>query len=329
MLVREENPRSRVESEALHVAVPDGEDLGACAVHADEGVVGRDAAVVAEPDDAPRVVARILGAVPVPAVPERDEEVPVRGETEPRAEMASAARLREGAEQHLNVFQPAAAKPPARDFRAGAAPGTARVAQVHPSVLLEVRVEGDIEEASLAARVHPGHAGDRLGIEAARRHRAEPARAFGHQHPAVRQEREPPWMVEPGRDLHHRERVLFGFERVGRGGRRRNDETRDDRSPEHGSPGFGSQRAASHPERVARRCLEGETAPRALPRRSGSPVPVPVLAPAPQRRRPGKRLMRRTSGGTGGSRRLSRPGWRRRGSSPPMRRGSSPGSSTP
>ena len=239
--------------------------------------------------------------------------------------MTTAARLGESAEQHLNVFQPAAAKPPTRDFRAGAAPGTARVAQVHPSVLLEVRVEGYVEEAALAARVHPGHAGDRLGIEAARRHRAEPARAFGHEQPAVRQEREPPGVVESARDLHHRERVLFGFERVGRGGRRRNDETRDDRSPEHGSPEVGSERAASHPERVARQRLEGETAPRAPPRRPGSPV----LAPAPRRRRPGKRLMRRTSGGTGGSGRLSRPGWRRRGSSPPMRRGSSPGSSTP
>ena len=31
----------------------------------------------------PRVVPRILGAVPVAAVPEGDEEMPVRGEAEP------------------------------------------------------------------------------------------------------------------------------------------------------------------------------------------------------------------------------------------------------
>ena len=248
-----------------------------------KGLSDADAAVVADPDDAPRVVRRVLGPVSLAAVSEGDEEVPVGGEPEPRAEMTSAARLREGAEQHLNVFQPAAAKPPARDFRAGAAPGTARVAQVHPSVLLEVRVEGYVEEAALAARVHPGHAGDRLGIEAARRHRAEPARAFGHEQPAVRQEREPPWMVEPGRDLHHRERVLFGFERVGRGGRRRNDETRDDRSPEHGSPGswVAKGRFSSGASRAAVP-RGGDGAPRPPAAIGFARARSPVLAPAPR-----------------------------------------------
>ena len=83
MLVREEDARLRVECESLHVAVPDGEDLGPRPVHAYEGVVGWDAAVVADPDDAPRVVRRVLGPVSLAAVSEGDEEVPVGGEPEP------------------------------------------------------------------------------------------------------------------------------------------------------------------------------------------------------------------------------------------------------
>ena len=71
-------------------------------------------------------------------------------------------------------------------------------------------MEGDVEEAALAARVDPRHPGDRLRVEPAPRvHRAERARTLGHQHPAVRQEREPPGMVEPDRDHHHPERVLL------------------------------------------------------------------------------------------------------------------------
>ena len=122
VLVRPEGSGLRMEGEALHVAVPEGEDFGPRPVHAHEGVVGRDAAVCAEPNDAPRVVARVLGAAPIAAVSEGDEEMSVRGEPEPRPEVATAARLREGAEQHLHVLQPAAPEPPARDFRPGTAP---------------------------------------------------------------------------------------------------------------------------------------------------------------------------------------------------------------
>ena len=93
-------------------------------------------------------------------------------------------------------------------------------------------MEGNVEEAALAARVYRGHPGDGLRVEAARRHRAKPARAFGHEQPAVRQEREPPRMVESARDFHHPERVLLGIDHLGPNRRRCDGGSRGDRRRE-------------------------------------------------------------------------------------------------
>ncbi len=74
VLMRPEFAGSGMQSSALHVAVAKGPFLRSCIRLADEGIVGRQPAVVVQADDLAGVVIEPLGAIPIAAIPESDIE---------------------------------------------------------------------------------------------------------------------------------------------------------------------------------------------------------------------------------------------------------------
>ena len=71
-----------------------------------------------------------------------------------------------------------------------------RVREIDELVAAEVRVQNDVGKPADDGRANGRHTGDRRRIEHAVAHDAQPARAFRHEHVAVRQERHAPRMIE-------------------------------------------------------------------------------------------------------------------------------------
>jgi hypothetical protein len=177
--------------EALLVAVPVAPDLGERPRSADHRVVRGHAAVVVEPDDRAVMVREVLcrmslevarrGRLPIP---DRDEQVSVVIECEPRSVVAAAAAV--GLEQLLDIAQAVVLEPAAHDYgRRRAAAERLREAHVEQPVRREVGVGNHVEEAGLTVRVDGGHAGHRVGQEPSVPDDAEPPRLLGDQQVAT------------------------------------------------------------------------------------------------------------------------------------------------
>src|SRR5690606_7023699 len=141
-----------------------------------------------------------------------DEEMTVTAEDEARAEVDAPVGPGVGLEDLLDVREASALEAPA-DHRGRRPPVVAGlgVAQVDEAVLLEVRVDRDVQEPALAPGPDLGRTLDRLRIERAVTDDAQPARALGDEDLAARQERHPPGVLEPLDHGDDPERVLLGF----------------------------------------------------------------------------------------------------------------------
>ena len=71
-----------------------------------------------------------------------------------------------------------------------------RVGEIDDLVLREIGMGQDFHQSGQTHGMYFGHAGDRLGIEAAVTHEAEPAGAFGNEHVAVGKKCQAPGMHE-------------------------------------------------------------------------------------------------------------------------------------
>src|SRR3546814_12120322 len=109
---------------ALDVAMAIGPDLRPGAVAPDEGVVVGHRAVGADPHHLADVAGKILRRVEGVAVAQRHEQASVGGEREAAAEVLGPLHLRQLADHHLDVVQPAVAEPAAGD--SGGGPALAR-----------------------------------------------------------------------------------------------------------------------------------------------------------------------------------------------------------
>ena len=160
------------------------------------------------------------GTIGIATLAGGDEKVAVR-EHQARAEVAAAVVARQGHVDLFHVLQARPREPAAGDRRGGVVIVVgARVGEVNQAVVGEVRVERHVEQPALAVVPHLRHAGHRLGVEHAVGHDAEPAGAFGHQHPPVRQEGEAPGMLQPVHHPDQMEAVLRAFVRAEPLGRR-------------------------------------------------------------------------------------------------------------
>src|SRR3984893_13564849 len=104
-------------------------------------------------------------------------------------------------------------------------------AEIDDAALFEIGREHDVEQAALTDRSHRGHAFDRRRQFAVMIENAEPPRALGHEHAAVRQKGERPGMVESACHGLNAERHLFAFDAVVRflRGSRRDKERKKNR----------------------------------------------------------------------------------------------------
>jgi hypothetical protein len=191
-----------------------GPVLGKRALLADEGVVGRRLAVARDADDLADVRAEVLREVALRvALPRRHEQVPVRCEHEPRAEVMVARELGLLAEDHGHVRETVIGEARPRDGRSVLfALAGLGIRKVDDAVIGESGIEGDVEQPPLADGGDLGHACDGLREFSLFAHVAEPAGPLRHEHPAVGKERNSPGMLEPARDRCH------GYARLGRRG---------------------------------------------------------------------------------------------------------------
>src|SRR5437762_1721432 len=177
---------------ALHVAVPEVEFLRLPPRLADERVVLRDAAVVAQPDHRAGVVIRSLRALHLPALAEREIQIAGAVEDDAAAEVDAARAFRALPEQHLHFLQRPAVQLCARELGSDAAFSAGGVRKINQSVLAVPGVENHIEKPTLPSGRDLRQPGDWLRIELSLRNGTQPPWPLSDQHAAVGQEGERP-----------------------------------------------------------------------------------------------------------------------------------------
>src|SRR5690606_17055738 len=257
-----------VEREPERVAVPERPDLGGNAPTLGERVVVRHRAVVAEADDLAEIRIEVLRRIEFLSLAGADPEEPF-AERDAMPEMAVSRDFRHLAPDDLEVLERAAALVEHETRPRDGGPARARfaglgIAQIHETVLAEVRMQDDVAESALTAVRDARHARD-LADPAVRRPQLQPTALLGDEQPAVRQERHGPRLVER-RDLRHDERVVLREHRVvaaGRGEQRPAEISRSSHGPPSSSPAARRSRPATAGTNVRRISLSIRTSSRA------------------------------------------------------------------
>ena len=219
-----------------------GIDLGTEAGSPDERVVRRHRTIVAKPQNLAGMMARVLGARSVVPLADGHEERPVAPERQLRSEMQRAACAPGiGHEDVLDIRERLSVEPAARERRRVTSLTGFRIRQVDEAVLREAGMQRNLEQAALPHGVNLRDPGDRLRIERSVAHDSQAADLLGHEHVAVRQERQAPWKRESSHDGHHANRLRDRLHLL-RCGRRR--QWRDARVRSGGSLTAPCRRAA-------------------------------------------------------------------------------------
>src|SRR5690349_17327785 len=192
---------------ALHVAIAERVFFRLPARLADEGIVLGHPPVIVEADDRARMIVRPLRAVLLATFAERDVEITLTIEHQPRAEMAPRSALGLLAEDDLYVLETMAGEAAAGDFGADAAFATRGVGEIHKAVLRIAGMQGDIEQPTLTIGGYRWQAGHGIRIEpAVIADDPESARALRDQHSAIGQKGEPPRVLQSLDNLDHTDR---------------------------------------------------------------------------------------------------------------------------
>ena len=287
MLVSEENARRRMECETLHVPVPGGEDLGPRPGHFDEGIVARHAAVVPEPDDAPRMnhPGPVRGADRLGLRGRRTGARPGRTGVGIRS---GARRTTWGARGTAPPRQPACLREVVLArlrYRRG------RVRRPHSSDTPTGSAQSRGEGPRRATRPGPlartgGTPATGLGSRRpAVTVRSRPGRSVTSIRPSGRKA-SPPRMIEPFRYRDHPERVLFGLDCVSPRGGGRQGEAAGNHDREKDGPAAthcGCQRRAHVAEAHRNRSPVTRRRERiARVRRCAPPQSISLLSSRPQ-----------------------------------------------
>src|SRR2546425_7071375 len=142
----------RLEGEALRIAVAPRVHDAAAGRAGEHGVVGRDAAVLLEPQDLAVERVGVLRARAVAGLAHRDPELAIRSESHPAAVVVRGGDHAAPDDEDVER-RDVPAHPVAEDLVAPLSLVVARRAQVHEAVRGEVRIESDAHEPGLALRV--------------------------------------------------------------------------------------------------------------------------------------------------------------------------------
>ena len=208
--------RSRLNGNALDVAVSQAPDFRQGSGAANEGIVLRDCAVGVDADGLAHVGAQILRLGPhrlVRAFAQCDEQLAIRREGQGRPEMLVAVIDGQGAEDDLDVLDACSIvrQTAARDRGSVAALAGSGIAPIDHAILRKARSDDHIQQAALTARIDGRQARDRFADLALGGDDAQTARLFSHQPAAVRQGRQTPG-VDKARGDHRVGHGLFGLD---------------------------------------------------------------------------------------------------------------------
>ena len=120
----------------------------------DKGVVGGNTSIGMNTDHLPPIHARILRHLPLAAFSDCDEQRSVRRQRQARAEVKPALDLRKLPKDDLDLFQAIVTQFSPGDDGSGAIRTGFRVRKINQTVLHEVRIDQDIEQAALAAIIN-------------------------------------------------------------------------------------------------------------------------------------------------------------------------------
>ena len=191
---------ARFQGGTLGVAVAQAPEAGLCAGGSENGVVGGNAAVAIQAHhlaqrggEVLRVQRGRFARAVLAAIAGGQEQRLVAAKDDARAEVHAAVHLRCLAPDHSHAVERAAGQAAARQGRAHAAGAVLRIAEVHPWIGREVRVQGHVEQATLAAAVDGGQPGQR-GVDgrAVGTHDHHAAVLLRHQDAPVGQEGQAP-----------------------------------------------------------------------------------------------------------------------------------------
>jgi len=182
----------------------EAEDLVAGIAATEVRVVLRNRAIQVQPHQLALQHGEILGHALLPAFALADEDVALAVECKPRAEVQAAIELGLLPVDHPQVAQRVVGEcRSGRGSAGGAAITWFSVGEPDPLVGRVVRVEHDVEQATLALGVDVRHAGDRCRHAAVGRNPAQAARTFADHETAFRQQGDCPGVLQPGRDGLH------------------------------------------------------------------------------------------------------------------------------
>ena len=138
----------------LHVAIAEGELLGLPSGLAREGIVGRHATVVMQPDHRSGEVVGLLRARHLTAIAQRDVKKSSAVEHQPRAEMQAGIGLGQLAEDHFDVLEAVAREAATRHFGADPVRTARGVRKIDKTVFGELRMQRDVHQTALPVRRH-------------------------------------------------------------------------------------------------------------------------------------------------------------------------------
>ena len=144
------------------------------------------------------MVAGVLCARPVAAIPQGQEHVPLAVEHHPAAEVAASPRLGQRPEQDLDIRKAVAVEPAAGQLGAVAPGPLAGIGDIDEAVLREPGVQHDVVQTALPPRRNRAWK-SRYGSGIQRTvgtDVAEPACPLGDQHPSIRKEGQRPRALE-------------------------------------------------------------------------------------------------------------------------------------
>src|SRR5262249_18500142 len=152
----------RVDRGTLDVAMPVRPDLGSRTLAADEWIVRGHAAVALDPHDLAQVRIETLCAVAILlALAEGDEKPSVAGKRKPRPVVSVARHRGLLLKDHVDIGQRIGLRAQPAACHGGRADLVARlgVRDVHEAVLLEIRVDRDVEQTALSRAIDFRYAG--------------------------------------------------------------------------------------------------------------------------------------------------------------------------
>src|SRR5580704_2351710 len=159
MLVRPQLSSYGVHNQALRIAMSVAPDLRLRILGANERIVGRNAAIIAQAKNLTRVIVELLRPVLVMALANRQEQITIE-ENHPSAVVEAIFRECVGGENALAVDHFVVAEAEAVHHGCAALAGAGRIAEIDPTIFQVLGMECDVVKSSILT----GQGGGTVGV---------------------------------------------------------------------------------------------------------------------------------------------------------------------